>query len=424
METNGFDLGIFDEAVRGYSRLGAPIVTLKGTGFNQLGDHFSPVLVLLAPFYRVFPGASTLLVAQAVLFALSTVPVTRLAGEVLGRVGGLALGLAYGLSWGLWRALLFDFHEVAFAVPLEAWSLAALARGRYRAAVCWGLPLLLVKEDQGLMLAGIGIYVFCQGRRRLGAATVLTAVLATVLVVTVVIPAFNPVGSYFYAHSAELNGADPLTRLVLPGVKWHTVLVLLLPTLFVALRSPLIALAVLPLAARFWALTPAYWGTGFHYNAVLMPVLFVAMVDGLRRTGWPARADWRRRCVRAVPLLALVFALGSLPAPDLGAPGPAVAAERRALAVIPDGAAVAASNGLAPQLTGRCAVSLFPSMTYPGRSGPWDRPVATWVATLEPLGGFPVPQSEQQEDQARLISVGYRVVATGGAVTVYHWVAG
>ncbi len=424
METSGFDLGIFDEAVRGYARSGVPTAALKGTGFSVLGDHFSPVLALLAPFYRVFPDASTLLVAQAVLLALSAVPVTRLAVELLGRAGGLAIGLAYGLSWGLWRALLFDFHEVAFAVPLAAFALAALARGRHRAAVCWALPLLLVKEDQGLLLAGVGIYLFCRGSRRLGAATVLTAVLGTVLIVTVLIPAFNPLGGYFYTAPAEWNGSNPLGRLLLPGVKWITVLTLLAPTLFLALRSPLAALAVLPLAARFWSLTPIYWECAQHYNAVLMPVLFTAMLDGLRRTGWPGRTDQLRWCARAVPVLALLVAVCTVPVPDLGAPGPAVAAIRRALAVIPDGATVAASNRLAPQLTDRCTVSLFPSMTYPGAVGPWDRPTAYWVATLDPLGDFPVPQSEQLRDRAALTAAGYRLVTDEGGVRVYRWTAG
>lgn len=249
METAGFDLGIFEEAVRGYARFGAPVAALKGTGFNLLGDHFSPLLAVLAPLYRLFPCAATLLAAQAGLFALSCVPVTGLAVERLGRLRGVAVGLAYGLSWGLWKASIFDFHEVALAVPLIAWSAVALARGRYRAAVCWALPLLLVKEDQGLLLAGVGVYVFCRGRRRLGAAAVLAAIAGTLLAVLVVVPALNPGGVYSYGANGAWHG-DPLTRLLLPWQpKQDTVIMLLAPTLFVALRSPLALLLVLPLAA-------------------------------------------------------------------------------------------------------------------------------------------------------------------------------
>ncbi|MER5867316.1 DUF2079 domain-containing protein [Kitasatospora sp. NPDC002040] len=421
METSGFDLGIFEQGVRAYAGLTAPVSTLKGAGFNLLGDHFSPLLVLLAPVYRLVPAAATLLVVQALLFALSCVPVTGLAVERLGRWRGVAVGSAYGLSWGLCRAARFDFHEVALAVPLIACAVAALARGRYRAAVCWALPLLLVKEDQGLILAGIGVYVFCRGRRRLGAAAVLAAVAGTLLAVLVVVPALNPGGVWTYGSNGGWQG-DPLTRLLLPWPKWGTVALLLAPTAFVALRSPLALLLVLPLACRFWTPAPTYWSAGQHYNAVLMPVLFLALVDGLHRLrAGTAVPRWRRRVVAAVPALALAFALALAPLPDPAGPSTAVRDARRTLAVIPDGATVAAANRLAPQLTDRCTVSLFPYLTFPGATGPSWRPEARWVAAEDRPGDFPVPQSEQLALLAALPGAGYRVAATGGGVTVYQW---
>ncbi|MFE0464305.1 DUF2079 domain-containing protein [Kitasatospora sp. NPDC058965] len=418
METTGFDLGIFEQAVRGYAAGQLPVATLKGTGFDVLGDHFSPALALLAPFYRLFPSAQTLLVAQAVLFALSVPPVTGVAVELLGRARGVAVGSAYGLSWGVWRAELFDFHEVALAVPLVALAVAALVRGRHRAAVCWALPLLLVKEDQGLLVAGVGALVWWRGGRRLGAVAVLAAVAGTLLAVLVVVPAFNPDGHYDYGASAAWHG-DPLARLLLPAVKWHTVALLLAPTLFVALRSPVCLLLVLPLAARFWTPNPTYWGCGQHYNAVLMPVLFLSLADGLARL--PRRTG---RLARWVPALALLLALDAAPVPDLAAPGDGVRAARHALAAIPDGATVAAANQLAPQLTGRCTVSLFPYLTYPDARGPLRRPVARWVAAVDRPGDFPVPEREQRAAQAALPAAGYRVAAVGGGVTVYEWTGG
>jgi hypothetical protein len=50
---------------------------------------------------------------------------------------------------------------------------------------------------------------------------------------------------------------------------------------------------------------------------------------------------------------------GTTPSPALWQPSDHVAAARSVLAIIPDGATVAASNSLAPQLTGRTEVSLF-----------------------------------------------------------------
>src|SRR5215472_8465846 len=128
-----WDLGIFTEYVKQLAHLRAPIVDVRGAGFNLLGDHFQVMVAVLAPFFRVFPSPATLLVAQALLTAVSVFPVTAAAVALLGRGPGRAVGFAYGFSWGLQAMIYFDFHEIAFAVPLLAFSLSALVRGRTRA---------------------------------------------------------------------------------------------------------------------------------------------------------------------------------------------------------------------------------------------------------------------------------------------------
>src|SRR5262249_12398336 len=147
LHTYGFDLGIFEQAVRSWAHGQLPVADLKGPNFPMLGDHFSPILALLAPVYRLFPTASPLLVAQAVLLAVLAVPIVRLAQRFRQARDALVIGLGYGMSWGIAQAVEFDFHEYAFAVPLLAFSACALVEGRTRAAVWWALPLLLVKED-------------------------------------------------------------------------------------------------------------------------------------------------------------------------------------------------------------------------------------------------------------------------------------
>ena len=71
MDPGSWDLGIYTEYVRQLAGLHAPVVTIKGAGFNLLGDHFQPIVALVVPFYRIFPTPVTLLVAQALLTAIS-----------------------------------------------------------------------------------------------------------------------------------------------------------------------------------------------------------------------------------------------------------------------------------------------------------------------------------------------------------------
>src|SRR5262252_1248107 len=163
LDPGSWDLGIYTEYVKQLAGLHAPVVSIRGAGFNLLGDHFQPIVGLLAPLFRVFPTPETLLVAQALLTAASVIPVCRAAQELLGTWASRGIGLAYGFSWGLQQMVSFDFHEIAFAVPLLAFSLSALVRRRPRPAILWALPLVFVKEDQGFTVAAIGLVMAGMG---------------------------------------------------------------------------------------------------------------------------------------------------------------------------------------------------------------------------------------------------------------------
>ncbi|MFH8609492.1 DUF2079 domain-containing protein [Streptomyces sp. NPDC018029] len=367
LETRSWDLGIFEQAVRAYAHLQVPVADLKGPGANILGDHFSPVTALLAPAYRLFPSPVTLLVAQALLIAVSVVPVTRAATRLLGRGPGLAVGVAYGLSWGVQRAVDFDFHEICFALPLIAFSLEALLRQRWRAALLWALPLVLVKEDLGATLAAIAVVVAIRCRRTdpkalrhaLGVAAF--GAVATLVTLTLVIPAFNSVGAYDYWDKVgDAGGTGVLDG---AGTKLRTLAWLLIPTGLLALRSPLLLVALPTLGWRFLSADDHYWGTDWHYSAVLMPVVLLAFADAVAA----ARRDrrpWLRRYADLLPACAAAAALAlttSLPLAGVTESwtyekSEQVTAVERVLDRVPDGATVEANIGPVSRLTSRARV--------------------------------------------------------------------
>jgi uncharacterized membrane protein len=386
LDPGSWDLGIFTEYVKQLAHARAPVVSIRGAGFNLLGDHFQPIVGLLAPFFRVFPTAETLLVAQALLTAASVIPVCRAAQELLGTWASRGIGVAYAFSWGLQQMVNFDFHEIAFAVPLLAFSLSALVRRRLWPAVAWALPLVFVKEDQGftvaaigLVIAGTGLAVLAggsdpPGTPRWPAARFLrhraVAVLArgsdppeppdglrphsfvtrpgppargsdppnppmafgpagpgerppaisrgeagawiragmllaawglawSVLAIAVIIPHFNPMHHYPYWYDGGVVGpaghasVSALAHQITQAghEKLWTTFLILLPVAFLALRSPVALIALPSLALRFISTNSYFWGTGWHYDATVMPIVFLAAVDGMARF----RARSRRR---------------------------------------------------------------------------------------------------------------------------------
>lgn len=306
-----WDLGIFAEAVQAYSRFEAPIVPIKGPGYNLLGDHFHPILALLGPVYRLFPSALTLLVVQDVLIAVSVLPVARLAQRLFGRGGAVIVGLGYGLGWGLQGAVGAQFHEVCVAVPLLAFGGVAFVEHRWGACMGWLAPLVLVKEDLGLTVFMAGLALAWRGRGEgrpavlRGLAYALFGIVAFVVTVKVLLPAMNPAGTWAYSLDRAATGAgtpmggstaarqvpslwDILTT---PSVKLATLLVLLAGAGFVGASSPWFALVLPTLAWRFAGSVESYYvWDSWHYNAVLVPIAACSLLDVINRWCEPERA--------------------------------------------------------------------------------------------------------------------------------------
>ncbi len=438
-----YDLVIFDQAVRAYSRFEAPVSMVKGVhngfgpGFCVLGDHWSPALALLAPLYWIHDGPATLLVAQAVLLALSIPFVWAYAFRAASRSGAGGgrvahpVAAAYALSWPIAETVAFDFHEAAFAPLLTAVALERYQAGRGRAALLTALALLLVKEDMGLLLAGFGLFLLTRRRDRWpGALLVAGGVAATLVATSVLVPRFGGRTGYYWAYwtlgpdlpraalHAVTRPGDVLALLADPPLKLRTAALTLAPVLFTALLSPTALALVPPLLERLLASTyPNWWTPRYHYTAFVVAPVFAAGVDGAlraaalmtRRAGTRAGTGRAARLVRGWAVLVLATALALVPFFSFGASlTPAFYAEttrtraaQRAVAAVPDGALVEAADSLAPALSPRTRTLL------------WDRTPrwAPWVVADVGVRTFPFAGLRQQVERvARLRGHGYRVV--------------
>jgi uncharacterized membrane protein len=473
----GYDLVIFDQAVRNYAHGDLPVSMFKNVHdaaqvspdytapFSVLGDHFSPILALLAPLYWIWNNPQVLLLAQAALFGLAVPSVWVYARRALVRIAGprraviaaYLVSAAFGLSWTLQEATQAGFHEVAFFVPLSAVAIERYQAGRLRQSVCWALALLFVKEDGGYVVAAYGLLLLVTRRingtpldaaalrryRITGAALAVFGLVFAMAVLHLWIPAFGGrVGFYWYYGQLGPDMPGALKTLVTdpgyayqvatqPGIKVHTLYFLFWPYLFLSLASPICLLAAPLLAERLFSDKPEHWGLDQHYNAFLAAILVAAAVDGLMRLVCGAsripvltrRTAWLRRGKPwlAVGWSSLVFVFAvvithSFPArsvfnADQWASDPLTTAQAAATAVIPSGVCVEADDNIAPHLSSRDQVILLDQVP---RGCPWV--VLQTVADVYPF------TSELQivERVDWLQSNGYRLVFSQSQVYVYH----
>lgn len=454
-----YDLVIFDQAVRSYSHFHLPLSIAAGlhrgfgADFAVLGDHFSPILALLAPLYWVYSGPQTLLVAQALLFAAAIPPLWVFARRELGATVAYCVVIGYAVAWPVAQAVTFDFHEVAFvplltAVLFERFSAYRRDGGRWWHLVLPAVGLLCVKEDMGLLVGGFGAAVLVSSlrwitpRRRearwLGAGFVVAGLVAVAVSVDVVAPAFGGRASYYWRYGqfgSNMRGAawDMLTHpgtvattLVHPGLKVHTMVLLMAVAAFAPLLSPFLLMVVPLLLERMLADAPNWWGLVFHYNAFLVMAVLCAGVDGVARlVRWWARHgwtgyNWARPFAWLWAATVLVFGVCSVPGfafdsvlnSSAWQRTPDVRAAADAVAHVPSGVMVSAANSLGPALTGRTTVVLWDLVPR------WT----PWVAADVQRRVFPFCGTAAQQAQvAYLEAHGYHVVfAEDGYVVLHH----
>lgn len=389
--TFGFDMGIYDQGIWLLSRFEEPFVTVRG--LNYFGHHVNLLTLVFVPFYWLGGGPHLLYAAQTVVLALGAVPVWLLARDRLASPwAALVLAGAYllypSLQWITW----WHFHPEALAVTplLFAFWLASRRRwGWFAVAVAIAVA---AKEDVALAAFVLGLLVAWRERPRaageggstagwrMGLATAAATATWWVVCTRVIIPRANGGVGAFYEHLFPGFGDSApeiaFNLVAHPSRLWDLARA---PDAVVYYRKLLFPVALLPLAsASLLVAAPqlvvnvisAHRPTHdfrFHYSAVVVAVVFAATVESCAR--WGRAPSTRRLLVGVVGLAALAANIAWSPSPlgreyETGVwarPQPRHDSVRRALALVPDDAAVTATYYLVPHLTHRRHVYEFPN---------------------------------------------------------------
>lgn len=307
LHENAWDLGIFNQVLYNTASFNPFAYSFRSFG-NYLGDHFSPILLFIAPLAE-FRTSLPLLALQAAGLALAVLVLYFLAFKALGNKWlSLAVAFSFAVNPFTLNIANFDFHP-DFAFPLFFFAaFYFLLKKRYRLTFICIVLLQLIREDAFLLiipfclLAFFGlkkVYPFQKDKlsRKLAVSCLAFTLVYSASVILVIMPLLRDNGSSPLAEHYPYLGRsigeiglnivkNPLVIVEkLTGVPERTTFLKFFgSTGFLALLSPILLLLSAPIfLAHFLSVVSMRINLEGHYSSQLLAFMYVAVTFGLSK---------------------------------------------------------------------------------------------------------------------------------------------
>lgn len=383
-------------------------------GYHRLGQHFTPALLLWLPIYYLFPHPATLTVLQVTFVTAAGLVLYALARVYLESAIATLITVSFYGANAIIGPTLGNFHDIS-QIPLFVFSLLLAMEKR-----CWWLFwvlaifVLAVREDSGITLFGVGIYLTLSRRYpRLGVAVCVGSVLYVLILTNLVMPLFSDdISKRFmlenfgqYAEGDQASTLEIITNMITnPGLLikeiftpfFGTFKYLLgqwLPLAFIPIFAPgAWIISLFPLLKLFLSKGDLVLSISIRYAMSVTPGLFYGSILWWSGQGWGSfnqsitqcqprklRPKFRRFWIFCI-CLSTFFTITSNPSDTLyfliptaikplvyvSAPEQWQHAEKikSLLAKIPESASVSGTTWIIPHLSSRREVIRLPGLHF------------------------------------------------------------
>ncbi len=302
-------------------------------------DHFNPGLLALVPFWILWPDENLLFALQAVSLASSGIAVWCISrrAQLLGTTP-IFLAAAFLCQPALGQmnvAYTYGWHPISLAIPLLLFAAVAKLAGRNALALLLLILAMSMEEGVIAMVAVYGCAIFGALYFRSINASHLPAfgiglrgwatISVTSLIAFLLVYRFSGLAEFQTGRFVALGNSAwevVLSPFLRPAVFWSLLFrwtnfaflaCLIVPCFLGAvLRSwTTLAAAAIPLGVLLiWDHKPATC-LAFQYPSVLLPVLWIATVDGISRIA--ANKQWAASTAALVTAATLSLFVGQLP---------------------------------------------------------------------------------------------------------------
>ncbi len=352
---------------------------------SRLSAHSDFFLLLLAPFYALFPNVSVLMVAQTLVIGLGGFFVYLIAQKIINSPRlAVILAIGYYLNYFVQEQNIFDFHAVSLATSFLLGAFYFLLSNRLRLFSLFLLLAVITKENVFLVSAVFGGYLYVTGRKRFGSAVFIASLLIFIFLMSVAIPTARGGNDHFALDYLAYLGNSPIEILFSPILKpmlfftrvfsiesFYYLYQNFLPVGFLSFFSPLYAIFLLPdFLINVLSDNPNLRSIQYHYGALIVPFVYISAIYGIKKI--LSLHKNKSLVINFVFYYLLIFIIYStfqftpVPGTKNSDIAPFVNIENKkeiysSLSQIPDDASVSATNGIGAHLVQRERIYVIPN---------------------------------------------------------------
>jgi len=385
-----FDLGNMDQTV--WNTINGRIfqaTDADGTDVvSRLSGHADFLLILLSPFYLIWESPKMLLLLQSLAMGFAAIFVFLLAHHSLkNKTVALVLAASYLLNPSINYVNLYDFHAVSFAPLFIVGAFYFLAIKRLVWFTVFLILAGLTKENVWMLTGLIGGYAawrtkFFSTQFIVGITTVIVSLSSFYYLIWVAIPQARSSPHFALSYYSEFGDSpsEVIKNIVLSPNRTLSIAFgeekieylrkILLPFGFLPVLSPHILILAAPdLFINLLGSNPNLHQIYYQYTATITPFLVAAAVQAIRLMykKIPKLPLWIISFYVIASTLYAFYQYGPLPGSKnpntvmFTMPNPNRQLIKSALAHIPSGAAVTATNNLAAHLSYREKIYVIPN---------------------------------------------------------------
>ncbi len=312
IETRAFDLGIFAQAVWNTLHGHFLFSSLK-ENICLLGDHISPILVLIAPVYALWQDPRTLLIIQAFSMAACLLFITKIAcRHTQDKFIAFCFLLIYFFLISPRSTLREDFHPEVLAEPLLMLAFLSLERGKIFLFIFASLIAAAAKENIWGIIFMLAFYSALIKKHRLpGIILMIISPAIFLLSVKTLIPHLSGkpyLYEGFYLHL--FKNPDALLTILKSGETWEYILKIFSPFSFLSFLSPSTLFLTFPiLIQNLLSNNPVFRSLNYHYTTGLIPFAAISAIYGFQNLSKVLHFDQSKRRVFASLILMLSIIL-------------------------------------------------------------------------------------------------------------------